>query len=75
MNGTDSLGSLLLFSTTDRTNGSLVALAVTFSSYQLKLAHGISARLVYVYLIELAPGDTFYVNIVNLILEDDESNE
>ena len=74
MNGTDSLGSLSLFSATDLTNSSLVVLAVTFSSYQLKLAHGISAHLVYIYLIELAPGDTSYDNVVDLTLEDDESD-
>ena len=74
MNGTDSLRSLPLFSATDLTNGSLVVLAVTFSSYQLKLAHGISAHLVYIYLIELAPDDTSYNNVINLTLEDDETD-
>jgi len=74
MNGTDSLGSLPLFSATDLTNGSLVALAVTLSSYQLKFAHGISARLSHVYLIELAPGDRSYDDVVDLTLEDDESD-
>jgi hypothetical protein len=52
-----------------------MALTVTFSSYQLKTAHGISAHLAHVYLIKLALNDASNDDIINLTLEDDESNE
>ena len=70
-----SLRNLPLFPATDLTNGFLVALAVTFSSYQLKTAHGISARLSHIYLvlIELATSDASY-DVIDFTLEDDESD-